>query len=69
MKVQVTLIERLTYQITKEIELSPIEYARYIRNGKLSDKKETEIQHDLSGEVDNEHWIETENWISDIEKI
>ena len=68
MKVSVTLKEVVTYEITKEVELSPTEYAIYIKTGKLPYKKDTELNHDLSSEVDDEHWIETEHYITDITK-
>ena len=68
MKVSVTLTEVLTYKITKEVEMSSTDYATYIRTGKLPSNTETNLQHDLSSEVDDEHWVETEHCITDITK-
>lgn len=68
MTVSVTLKEVVTYEITKEVELSSTEYATYIKTGKLPYKKDTELTHDLSSEVDDEHWTETEHYITDITK-
>ena len=69
MKVSVTLTEVLTYQITKEVEMSSTDYATYMRTGKLPSNTETNLEHDLSSEVDDEHHIETKHYINYIEKI
>ena len=69
MKVSVTLTETVTYEITKELELTPAQYATYCKTGKLPNNKATEIEHELSGLVDDEHWITTEDNITHIEKI
>lgn len=68
MKVQVTLREVLTYEITKEVELTKEEYNTYVKYGKLPIKKQTEVEHDLSSDVCDEHWIITEHEIVNIEK-
>jgi hypothetical protein len=68
MKVSVTLTEVLTYKITKEVEISSTDYATYIRTGKLPSNTETNLEHDLSSEVDDKHWVETEHYINYIEK-
>ena len=68
MKVSVTLTEVLTYKITKEVEMSSTDYATYMRTGKLPSNTDTNLQHDLSSEVNYEHWIETEHYIDYVEK-
>ncbi|MDB4246013.1 hypothetical protein N9824_00550 [bacterium] len=69
MKVSITLTEVITYEITKELDLTSTEYATYIKTGKLPSKKDTELQHELSSEVDDIHHVETEHRISNIDKI
>ena len=56
MKVAVTLKEVLTYEITKDNFYQP-------KFKSLFHYKE------LSGKVDDEHWLNTEHYIIDIEKI
>ncbi len=68
MTVSVTLKEVVTYEITKQVELSSTEYATYIKTGKLPNKKDTELNHDLSSDVEDIHWTETEHYITDITK-
>ncbi len=68
MKVSVTLKEIVTYEITKEVELSATDYATYIRTGNLPSKKDVELNHELSSEVDDIHWKTTEHYITDITK-
>ena len=68
MKVSVTLKEVLTYEHTKEVEMTKAEYNHYLKTGKLPEKTDTSLQHELSGEIDNEHWIETEHYIINVEK-
>lgn len=68
MTVSVTLKEVVTYEITKEVELSSTEYATYIKTGKLPYKKDTELNHDLSSDVEDTHWTETQHYITDITK-
>ncbi len=69
MKVSVTLTETVTYEITKELELTPAQYATYCKTGKLPNAKATEIEHELSSLVDDEHHNTTEIEITNIEKI
>ena len=66
MKVSVTLTEVLTYEITKEVEISKEDYKYYLKNGVLPTK---DVEHDLSSDVDDEHHILTEHYITDIEKV
>ena len=68
MTISATLIETITYEITKDIELTNTEYATYIKTGKLPFKKDVELQHELSSEVDDQHHIQTQHYISNIEK-
>ena len=69
MKVSVTLTEVVTYQITKEVEMSSTDYATYMRTGKLPNNTETNLEHNLSSEIDDEHHMETEHYIKYVEKI
>jgi len=69
MKVSVTLREVLTYEITQEFELTKAEYNEYINTGNLPIKKDNEIQHELSGNIEDVNWVLTEHEIIDIEKI
>jgi ribosomal protein S16 len=66
MKVSVTLTETLTYEITKEVEISKEDYKYYLKNGVLPTN---DVEHDLSSDVDDEHHILTEHYITDIEKV
>ena len=66
MKVSVTLTEVVTYEITKEVEISKEEYKYYLKNGVLPTK---DVEWDLSSDVDDEHHILTEHYITDIEKV
>ena len=68
MKVSVTLTEVVTYKITKEVEMSSTDYATYMRTGKLPSNTETNLEHDLSNDVDDVDWVETEHYITDITK-
>jgi len=68
MKVSVTLTEVVTYKITKEVEISSTDYATYMRTGKLPSNTETNLEHDLSNDVDDVDWVETEHYITDITK-
>ena len=68
MKLSITLTETITYEITKDVELTNTEYATYIKTGKLPYKKDVELQHELSSDVDDQHHIQTEHYISNIEK-
>jgi len=69
MKVAITLTEVITYEITKEIEITTADYETYIKTGKLPNKKDFDVNCELSGDIDDEHHIETEHWIDNIEKI
>ena len=66
MKVSITLTETLTCEITKEVEISKEDYKYYLKNGVLPTK---DIEHDLSGQIDDVDWVCTESEIIDIEKI
>ena len=68
MKVLVTLTEVVTYEITKEVEISKEDYATYIKTGKLPNKKNTELNHDLSSDIDSEHWVSTQHEITEVKK-
>ncbi len=66
MKVSVTLTETLTYEITKEVEISKEDYKYYLKNGVLPTN---DVEWDLSSDVDAEHHVLTEHYITDVEKI
>jgi len=68
MKVAITLTEILTYEITKEVELTSTEYATYIKTGNLPTQNDIELQHELSSEVEDFHHTSTEHYISNIQK-
>jgi hypothetical protein len=65
MKVNVSVVQVLRYEITKEVEMSYSEYRRYLKTGEYDD----ELLYEVSGDIDDIHWVETDGWISDIEKI
>jgi hypothetical protein len=65
MKVNVTVVELLRYEITKEVEMSYSEYIKYLKTGKYSN----ELLYEVSGDIDDIHWTDTEEWIENIEKI
>lgn len=65
MKVNVSVVQVLRYEITKEVEMSYSEYRRYLKTGEYSD----ELLYEVSGDIDDIHWVETDDWISDIEKV
>jgi|LakMenEpi03Aug12_release.lakeMendotaPanAssembly.Ray.scaffolds.fasta_scaffold3518731_1 hypothetical protein len=65
MKVNVSVVQVLRYEITKEVEMSYEDYRRYLKTGKYSN----ELLYEVSGDIDDIHWVETEDWISDIEKV
>jgi hypothetical protein len=65
MKVNVSVVQVLRYEITKEVEMSYEDYRRYLKTGKYSN----ELLYEVSGDIDDIHWVETDEWISDIEKI
>ena len=69
MKVSITLTEVITYEITKEVELSATDYATYIKTGKLPQNKDIELNHELSNDVQDFHHTDTDHWISNLEKI
>ena len=69
MKVSVTLREQLTYEITQEFELTKSEYNTYLKTGRLPLNKHKDIEHELSSNVDDSHWIITEHEISNIEML
>lgn len=63
MKVNVTVVQVLRYEITKEVEMSYEEYRRYLKTGEYSN----ELLYEVSGDIDDVHWTNTEEWISDIQ--
>ncbi len=65
MKVNVSVVQVLRYEITKEVEMSYSEYRRYLKTGEYDD----ELLYEVSGDIDDIHWVETDEWISDIEKV
>lgn len=65
MKVNVSVVQVLRYEITKEVEMSYEDYRRYLKTGKYSN----ELLYEVSGDIDDIHWVETDEWISDIEKF
>ena len=64
MKVQVTVTQVLTYEITKEVEVTEKEYKQYIKNGKYSQ----ELLHEVSSDIDDQDWRNTEEFITNISK-
>jgi hypothetical protein len=64
MKVQVKVTQILTYEITKEVEMTEKEYKQYIKNGRYS----KELLHEISSDIDDQHWTNTQEFITDIEK-
>lgn len=64
MKVQVTVTEVLTYQITKEVEMTEKEYKEYVKNNKYN----KELLNEISSDIDDEHWVLTESFITNMEK-
>jgi hypothetical protein len=65
MKVNVTVVQVLRFEITKEVEMSYSEYRSYLKNGNYS----KDLMYEVSGDIDDIHWVGTEEWISDIEKV
>ena len=63
MKVNVTVVQVLRYEITKEVEMSYEDYRKYLKAGKYS----KELLYEVSGDIDDNHWTNTEEWISDIQ--
>lgn len=64
MKVQVTVTQVLTYEITKEVEMTEKEYKQYIKNGNYS----KELLYEVSSDIDDQHWTSTQEFITNIEK-
>ena len=64
MRVQVTVNQILTYEITKEVEMTEKEYKQYIKNGKYNN----ELLHEVSSDIDYQHWTSTEEFITNIKK-
>jgi hypothetical protein len=65
MKVNVTVVQILRYEISKEVEMSYEDYRRYLKNGQYR----KELLYEVSGDIDDSNWTNTEEWISDIEKV
>jgi len=65
MKVNVTVTEVITYQITKEVEMTKKEYQQYLKTGKYN----IELEHEVSSYIDDEHWVNTESRIDNIKEI
>jgi len=66
MKVAVTLTETLTYEITKEVEISAKDYNYYLKNGHLPTE---DVEWELSSDIEAEHHTATEHYITGIEKV
>ena len=64
MKVKVTVTQVLTYEITKEVEMTEKEYKQYIKNEKYN----KELLHEVGSDIDDQHWINTSEFITNIEK-
>jgi len=65
MKVNVTVVQILRYEISKEVEMFYEDYRRYLKNGQYR----KELLYEVSGDIDDSNWTNTEEWISDIEKV
>ena len=65
MKVQVTVTQVMTYEITTEVEMTKEQYNAYLKTGKYSN----ELMYEVSSEINDEHWIATEERITSIEKL
>jgi len=65
MKVKVSVVQLLRFEITKEVEISYTEYKKYLKTGQY----ENELLYDVSSYIDDFNWVSTEEWIDDIEKI
>ena len=65
MKVNVTVKEILTYQITKEVEMTKKEFKEYLKNNTYN----PELEYQVAGFIEDEHWICTESRIDNIEEI
>jgi hypothetical protein len=65
MKVLVSVTEVLTYKIEKEVEMTKKDYLHYVKTGKYN----PEIEHQVTSDIDAEHWVETKSWIDDIEEV
>ena len=66
MKVSVTLTETLTYEITKEVEISKKDFQFYLKNGKLPNNN---IEWELSSDLEDEHHTETQHFITNIQEL
>ena len=64
MKVQITVTQVLTYEITTEVEMTKEEYNKYVKTGKYSNK----LMYEVSSEITDEHWTATEEKITNISK-
>jgi hypothetical protein len=65
MKVLVSVTEVITYEIQKEIEMTKKEYLNYLKTGKYN----PEIEHEVTSDIDAEHWVNTKSWIDDIIEV
>ena len=65
MKVKVSVVQLLRFEITKEVEISYTEYKKYLKTGQY----ENELLYDVSSCIDDVNWVSTKEWIDDIEKI
>jgi hypothetical protein len=64
MKVNVTVVQTLRYELTKEVEMPYKDYVNYIKTGEYDDN----LMYEVSGDIDDIDWVETEEWIDSIEK-
>ena len=67
MKVNITMTEVQYYEHTKEMELTPLEYATYCKTGRLPFDKEFDVKSDFDG-VNLGHQV-TEQTITEIKPI
>lgn len=65
MKVNVSVVQILRFEITKEVEMSFKDYRKYLKTGEYSD----DLLYEVSGDIDDNNWTETDEWINDIEII
>lgn len=64
MKVNITVVQTLRYELTKEVEMPYKDYVKYIKTGKY----DNDLMYEISGDIDDSDWVETQEWIDSIEK-
>jgi hypothetical protein len=65
MKVNVTVIQTLRFEITKEVEIPHKDYLKYLKTGEYN----SDLMYEISGDIDDSNWTQTNEWIDNIEKI